>query len=134
MDNKLKNNWIKWKRREKHRENFNYLSYDEIQNSHHILLSLSQKESFQDEYMQLSANANLNTASKIISLNPFINESGLICVGGRLKHATIPENSKHQIILSKSHYLAELIVKDIHEKNAHIGREHTLSLFKNDIG
>ena len=40
---KLKNNWIKWKSREKHRENFNYLSYDEIQNSHHILLSLSQK-------------------------------------------------------------------------------------------
>ena len=55
-------------------------------------------------------------------LTTFLEESNCLCVGGRLKHADIPTNSKNQIILSKGHYLYRLLIRKI----AHVGREHTL--------
>ena len=39
--------------------------------------------------------------------------------------------TKHQVILSRHHHLLKLIISDIHCKNAHIGREHTLCLLRN---
>ena len=54
----------------------------------------------------------------------------MLCVGGRLKQANIPTNSKNQIILPKDHYLSRLLIKEIHKQNAHVGREHTLSLLR----
>ena len=41
-----------------------------------------------------------------------------------------PPKSKNQIILSKDHYLSCLLIKEIHEQNARVGREHTLSLLQ----
>ena len=54
--------------------------------------------------------------------------NNLIKVGGRIRHANIPEQSKHQVILSKDHPLTEIIMRNIHEDNNHIGREHTLAV------
>ena len=33
-------------------------------------------------------------------------------------------------ILSKDHYLSRLLIKEINEQNAHVGREHALSLLR----
>ena len=52
-------------------------------------------------------------------MSPFINSAGLLCVGGRLKAANIPPNSKHQILISKHHPI------DIHWNYAHRGKEYT---------
>ena len=68
--------------------------------------------------------------STILSLTPFFDKNNCLCVGGRLKHADIPTNSKNQIILSKDHYLFCLPIKEIHEQNAHAGSKHTLSLLR----
>ena len=68
-----------------------------------------------------------------MSLIPFLDHRKYLCVGGSLKHADIPVNSKNQIILSKSHYLSYLLIKEIHERNAHVGRGHTLSLLRKDF-
>ena len=63
-------------------------------------------------------------------LTPFSDENNYLCVGGRLKHANIPTNSKNQIILSKDHYLSRLSIKESHEQNVHVGRKHTLALLR----
>ena len=59
-------------------------------------------------------------------MSPFINNAGLLCAGGRLKAANIPPNSKHQILISKHHQTAKLLITDIHLNYAHCGREYTL--------
>ena len=65
--------------------------------------------------------------SKLIGLNPIF-DKGLIKVGGRIRHANIPKESKHQIILFKGHPLTQLITRNVHEDNLHVAREHTLAI------
>ena len=54
----------------------------------------------------------------------------LLRVGGRVAHSLLPFDSKHQIILAKKHHLSELLIKDIHVRNCHSGRELTLNLLR----
>ena len=60
-----------------------------------------------------------------------MNNERVLCGGGRLKFANVPHTSKNQMIVSKSHYLAHLIIIDIHQRNLHTGREQTLCLIRN---
>ena len=67
-------------------------------------------------------------SSEIISLNPIFED--LIKLGGRIRHADVPKNAKHQIILAKDHPLSFLVIQNIHEENFHVEREHTLALLR----
>ena len=51
-------------------------------------------------------------------------------MGGRICHADVPENAKHQVILAKDHPLSLLVIQNIHKENFHVGREHTLALLR----
>ena len=44
--------------------------------------------------------------SNILSLNPIL-VNKLTLIGGRLKHADVPFNAKHQVILDKRHYICK---------------------------
>ena len=65
--------------------------------------------------------------SSLLPFKPFMHDS-LIRVGGRIKHADLPFNIKHQIITHHKHRIASLILRDIHERYMHTGRHHILSL------
>ena len=123
---KLKSNWIKWKRGEQTRENFNIITAAEFQDSQHELIRISQNTSFKEEINNLKQEKHVKPSSSIAPLSPFINSAGLLCVGGRLKAASIPPNSKHQILILKHHPIAKLLITDVHLNYAHCGREYTL--------
>ena len=61
---------------------------------------------------------------------PFIYSAGLLCVGGRLRAANIPPNSKHQILISKHCLTAKLLITEIHLNCAHCRREYTLFILQ----
>ena len=67
-----------------------------------------------------------------IPLNPILH-GNLICVGGRPNSEKIEYACKNQVIINKSQPISKLIMKDCHEKGAHIGREHTLALLPGKI-
>ena len=73
------------------------------------------------------------STSKLIGLNPIFDE-GLIKVGGRIRHANIPKESKHQIIffkdLNQLIITTQLITRNVYEDNLHVGREHTLAIIR----
>lgn len=48
-------------------------------------------------------------------------------MGGRLKHASLPHNFKHPIILNGKHILAKLILEHILELTLHAGHQLILS-------
>ena len=55
--------------------------------------------------------------TKIISLNPQIDENGLIRSGGRLENADyLPFDVKYPIILPRGNWITKLIVNYYHEK------------------
>ena len=69
----------------------------------------------------------LNQSSRLFQLGPVMSSQGVLVTGRRLKNAPIPEHSIHQLILPRNHHVADLIIKDTHEKIGHCGREYVLS-------
>ncbi|MEO0684671.1 MAG: hypothetical protein AAFY76_06385, partial [Cyanobacteria bacterium J06649_11] len=84
------------------------------------------RREFYEEMKDLSNDRSVEKTSKLHQFKPFLDESGLIRIGGRLKNAAIPFDAKHQILIPKG-YVAELIVKMYHETSAHAGVNQTLS-------
>ena len=51
-----------------------------------------------------------------------------MCERGRAGLEKIEYACKNQVIISKSHPISKLIIKDYNKKGAHFEREHTLAL------
>ena len=67
--------------------------------------------------------------SSIFGLDPVLVD-GILTVGGRLHHASLPEDAKHQIILPKDHHVTNLIVRHYHFASGHSGREYLPPLLR----
>ena len=62
-------------------------------------------------------------SSALYRLDPFLDQDGLIRVGGRLGNSQeFPKGLKHPVILPKKSFIVDLIVHDAHGKVAHAGR------------
>ena len=103
------------------------LEIDEIQISTNLLIKEIQKKAFGLEVKSLLANGTLTPKSSLASLTPFIDDVGVLRVGGRLKHADISPSAKHPAVLPKYHHVTKLIIREEHERCGHLGREHVLA-------
>uniref|UniRef100_A0ABD2WIV5 DUF5641 domain-containing protein n=1 Tax=Trichogramma kaykai TaxID=54128 RepID=A0ABD2WIV5_9HYME len=65
--------------------------------------------------------------SRLAALNPFIDEYGLLRVGGRLQNATIEEEHRHPILLPSYHHVTDLIIRNYHLRLHHAGIQTTLT-------
>ncbi|XP_063912654.1 uncharacterized protein LOC135129432 [Zophobas morio] len=99
----------------------------EIIEAHNLIIKLVQKEAFQDDIHQLKLHNQITSNSKLKALNPFIDNSGFLRVGGRLNHAKISNDRKHQLLLPRDHFVTRLIIEKYHKDNLHIGCQGTLS-------
>lgn len=70
----------------------------------------------------------LKRNSKLKNVNPFIDNKGLLRVGGRLTNSVLSYDQKHSIILSNKHKLTHLTVTHEHIKNLHVGIQNLLSI------
>ena len=100
-----------------------------LQKSRTAIFELVQRENFASELKYLQVSNVVPNQSKLLQLNPILDKS-LIKVGGLLKHANIPNQSKHQIILPAKHQVTSLIIQHYHETSYHSGRDQTLSLVR----
>ncbi|KOB70031.1 Pro-Pol polyprotein [Operophtera brumata] len=69
----------------------------------------------------------------IVRLNPFIDESGVLRVGGRLRNASLPYSARHPMLLPKKAHLVELLVHDRHIKNSHAGCNALMAIFQREF-
>lgn len=81
---------------------------------------------FNSDLTQLLKHNKVETNSKILSLNPFVDEFSLIRVGGRLSRSEFDFDKKHQILLPRHHPLTDLIAINAHVNNLHCGSQHLL--------
>ena len=59
-------------------------------------------------------------------LKPFVDENGIVCVGGRLQNSSLDLELIHPIILPKTGSTSILIARDYHNTVAHGGRSATM--------
>ena len=95
------------------------------------LFRLSQEETLGDAIKQLESGGHTSLNAPISTLNPFLSQSGLIHVGGRLESANLPTVIKHPIILTQDCTIAHALVNDAHAAIGHGGRSATIQALRN---
>ena len=88
-----------------------------------------QNQHFASEIRAISNNNPVGRSSPLRTLNPFMDEEGILRVSGRLNNAPITWDAKHPFILPK-HRLSELIAKQAHLRSLHGGLQLTLYLIR----
>jgi len=123
------------------------ITTQELTTAKHEIIRYTQRQSFPTEMAALDANVNDETHTKARSqstkrlvekssptykLNPQLRD-GMLCVGGRLENAPIAESAKHPLILPKNHHIGDLIIRHYHCMYGHVGKEHVLSLIRQNF-
>ncbi|XP_076659887.1 uncharacterized protein LOC143363169 [Halictus rubicundus] len=90
-----------------------------------------QESQFANAISSLSNGEPLPPKDPIESLHPFLDETGLLRVGGRLRNSPLPHQSKHPILLSP-HPLVRLIIEQAHARALHAGVQLTLHILRQE--
>lgn len=111
------------------------VTVQELKDAEIEIIKYVQRQSFPREMVHLKehrtsrSKREVNSRKKMVErssptykLNPLLLDD-VLCVGGRLANATIPERSKHPPILPKEHHVCELIVRYYHQLYGHAGKE-----------
>ena len=108
------------------------LTVGELKEAESAIIKFVQREGFRQEIKDLSGGqSSVRKQSSIYSLRPYLDNSGLLRLGGRLRLAPIEEDSKFPAILPKNHHVSDLIVRHVHESLAgHSGKDHVLSVLR----
>lgn len=101
------------------------INVEEKTNVEKQVLRSIQKEQFADSITRLSQGKPVK-GSRLAAFNAFLDEDGLLRVGGRLKDANLSFSQKHPILLPSHHHVTDLIIRETHESNSHAGIQTTL--------
>ncbi|GFW79874.1 integrase catalytic domain-containing protein [Trichonephila clavipes] len=97
------------------------LTFSETKTAEETIIRWVQGFYFQEEIRGIKKQISLPPKSPLRSLHPFIDEHGLVRVGGRLQNSQLQFNSKHPIILPSQHSISELLIKEQHIAHLHAG-------------
>ncbi|XP_018404101.1 PREDICTED: uncharacterized protein LOC108780784 [Cyphomyrmex costatus] len=106
------------------------LSIEELEQANIIIIRLVQRQVFEREIEDLRNGREIYRKSKLLTLRPFLDEQGLIRVGGRIRHAEINIDQKHPYVfnvLPSRHHITTLILREEHKRLLHCGPEQLLA-------
>lgn len=109
------------------RDDPKHITVEEMESAEREILKHVQREAFPEEFNY--PNKPVKKSSRLRKLDPLVID-GLLRVGGRLRKASLPLESKNQIILPKEDHVTRLIIHDFHRMCGHSGREHVLALIR----
>ncbi|XP_076384567.1 uncharacterized protein LOC143263622 [Megalopta genalis] len=101
------------------------LTVSELSQSRVTILRMLQEIYFKTEILALRRQSDPYLHGKLAKLNPFLDQDGLLRVGGRLKNSTLTYSQKHPILLPKSH-ITTCIIMNEHKNLLHAGAQTTL--------
>jgi hypothetical protein len=97
-----------------------------------VLIKFVQMQAFSQEIALLTKQKPLQTTSRLICLNPFIDSDGIFTVGGRISHSKASYNQKHQIILPNNNSFSTLLVRNEHNRLCHAGIQAVMASLRLD--
>ena len=104
-----------------------FITPEEMERAEREILKHVQEQAFPEEFNY--PKKQVKKSSRLFKLDPCI-INGLLCVGGRLRNATIPLEIKNPIILLKEYHETKLIIDHYHGICGHSGREYVLALIQ----
>lgn len=100
-----------------------FITATERRHALEILIIAVQQNAFPEEVSRCKSGDTLMSKSRIISLNPFIDDAGILRVGGRIQAANISYSKMHPIILPKHNNLTNVIISEAHSSTLHGGAQ-----------
>lgn len=97
------------------------LAVEELTAAETLWLSNAQWCCFSAEVESLKKNQDLPRVSCLRLLHPFLDRSGLLRVGGRIRNSPLDYSQRHPVILHGQHPLTKLIVTSEHVRLLHAG-------------
>ena len=104
-----------------------YITLRELERAEKEILRHVQGRAFPEE-LNYSVKP-VKKSSRLYKLDPRV-INGLLCVSGRLRNASLPSETKNQIILPKEDHVTKMIIYDYRNICGHSGREHVLALIR----
>ncbi|XP_071950843.1 uncharacterized protein [Antedon mediterranea] len=103
----------------------------DLQEAETTILRSLQSETFSKEIEEVKKEK-LSKNNKLIALQPYLDQKGILRVGGRLKHAQLSERATNPIILPKNNHITDLVIKHLHQQCNHQGRHITLGRLRSE--
>ncbi|XP_062557220.1 uncharacterized protein LOC134222088 [Armigeres subalbatus] len=84
----------------------------------------AQAQVYFEEEHSLNEGGSISKGSSLRALSPFLDEKGILRVGGRIDNApNMPYNAKHPVILPRNHRITYLVVLSFHQRFLHANSE-----------
>ncbi|XP_046869030.1 uncharacterized protein LOC124461557 [Drosophila willistoni] len=96
------------------------VTYDEYKAARNLCLQQAQDE-WHKERKALRNEGCVPKGSKLCTLTPILDDSGLLRVGGRLNNSELSYSAKHPLILPRKHRISHLILEHENQHNLHPG-------------
>ena len=91
-----------------------------------LLIKMVQAKHFLGDINTLKHSGAVSKSSRVRKLDPFLDDKGVMRVGGRLKRSNMSNEMKHPVILPKGEIIVRRIVEWHHRRIQHLGRTATL--------
>ena len=104
---------------------YDSVNVEELNTAEQEIIRHMEKEAFKGEISKLK---NLNTkeealgASPFSRLDPFLDRNKLVRIGGRIKQASISQDTKHPVVLPGQGHISKILARHYHEKALHQGK------------
>ncbi|XP_055904752.1 uncharacterized protein LOC129940431 [Eupeodes corollae] len=89
-----------------------------------------QRIHFTNEISCLLQGKPVSSKSKLMKLNPMIDDTGIVRLNGRLKNALLPVSERFPIILPKESKLTSLLIDQAHNATMHGGKQTTINFLR----
>ncbi|XP_036342706.1 uncharacterized protein LOC118751986 [Rhagoletis pomonella] len=103
------------------------LTVHELEKALVVIVHTMQQSDFEEELQHLKKYNEFRKNSSFSSLSPFLDNNGIIRVGGRLQASELAYDAKHPMLIPHNNSLAKLLVQMIHKENRHCGPQALLA-------
>ena len=110
-----------------------------------VIIKAAQHEAFKEEFDAIASVTTPNSddrngvkarkgtlkKSHLYRLDPYVDDAGILRVGGRLRQSNLSSKEKHPVLLPKGHHVSKLILNHYHQEVHHQGRQITHGALRN---
>ena len=105
------------------------ITVEELDEAERAIIRVVQSSAFPEELSSLKKGSQVKRSSPLYRLNPQI-QDGIMRVGGRLDSAPVEQLARHPYLLPCKGHVTELVIRDVHSRIGHSGREHVLAVLR----
>ncbi|XP_063988328.1 uncharacterized protein LOC135168255 [Diachasmimorpha longicaudata] len=105
-----------------------WVTLAELKETELYIIKLVQQQALGDEIrvLQQHRTDTRTHSTRLKQLNPFVNDQGVLRVGGRLQNAKISFGQQQPIVLPQTGFITKLIISKYHLMHCHSGIQNTL--------